>query len=45
MITALMCSILMLAVIGWVLYVNSVDRRSFEKELVEELADDVERHS
>ena len=43
--SALMCSILLLAVIAWVLSVNSLDRRSFEKELVEELADDAERRS
>lgn len=30
---AIICSILVLAVIGWVLRVNANDRRLFEKEL------------
>lgn len=34
---AIICSILALAVIGWVLYVNAKDRRSFEKELAEDI--------
>lgn len=40
MIAMLVCSTLMLSALGWVLYVNSVDRKIFEKELAEDLQDD-----
>ncbi len=40
----LLCLLLTLLVIAWVLYINSNDRRRFEKELVEDLADDLEAH-
>ena len=33
--TAIICSILVVAAIGWVLRVNADDRRRFEKELDE----------
>ncbi|MFC0252201.1 hypothetical protein [Massilia consociata] len=39
MLTMLMCSILLLLVVGWVLYVNANDRKTFEKELREYLED------
>ena len=35
-------SILALLALGWVLYTNSNDRKTFEKELEEDLADDTE---
>ena len=38
--SAVICSILVLAVIGWVLRVNADDRKSFEKELDDAFADD-----
>ncbi|MFC5461474.1 hypothetical protein [Massilia niabensis] len=38
--TILICSILALLLLGWVLYINSNDRKTFEKELEEDLADD-----
>lgn len=37
---AIICSILVLAAIGWVLCVNADDRRLFEKELDDMPADD-----
>lgn len=37
---AIICSILVLAVIGWVLHVNAKDRKRFEKELDEAAEDD-----
>lgn len=39
---AIICSILVLAAIGWVLRVNANDRKNFEKELDDTLADDLE---
>lgn len=33
MMSAIICSILVLAVIGWVLRVNARDRKNFEKDL------------
>ena len=38
--SAILCSILVLAAIGWVLRVNANDRKSFEKELDDAFADD-----
>lgn len=40
MLSVMMCSILVLAAIGWVLRTNANDRKIFEKELEEDLADD-----
>lgn len=40
MMSAIICSILALAAIGWVLHVNANDRKAFEKELEEEFADE-----
>ena len=37
---AMICSILLLAAVGWVLRVNAKDRRNFEKELDDACADD-----
>ncbi|WP_267872583.1 hypothetical protein [Massilia sp. BSC265] len=38
--SAMICSILLLAVIGWVLRVNANDRKTFEKELDDASEDD-----
>ena len=38
--TILICSILALVLVGWVLYTNANDRKTFEKQLEEDLADD-----
>lgn len=35
-----MCSILAVVIVGWVLLTNAKDRKTFEKELEEDLADD-----
>lgn len=40
MMIAIIGSILALAAIGWVLYVNARDRRTFEKELDEAAEED-----
>lgn len=40
MIAMLLCSVILLLVMGWVLRINSIDRKIFERELVEDLADD-----
>jgi hypothetical protein len=37
-----MFSILSFLVLGWVLHTNRNDRKTFEKELADELADDAE---
>ena len=42
MMTAIICSILALAVIGWVIRVNAEDRKLFEKELEAAFADDLD---
>ena len=39
MITMMMCSILTLLALGWVLCINSNDRKIFERELEEDLKD------
>ena len=39
MITMMMCSILTLLALGWVLCINSNDRKMFERELEEDLND------
>ena len=36
----LMCSFLAVVLVGWVLFTNARDRKSFEKELEEDIADD-----
>ena len=40
MITIVMCSILACLLVGWVLHTNANDRKTFEKQLEEDLADD-----
>ncbi len=40
MITATICSILVLAAIGWMIHVNASDRKILEKELDDEFGDD-----
>lgn len=42
---AVMLSILVLFALGWVLYTNSNDCKTFEKELEEDLADKPEGRS
>ena len=42
MMTTLLFSLLALLAVGWVLRVNSADRKRFEKELEQDLADDAE---
>ena len=43
--TILICSILVLLLLGWVLHTNSNDRKTFEKELEEALAGDEDDHA
>jgi len=38
MLTFLLCAMCMLCVLGWMLYINSLDHKRFEKELEEEFA-------
>lgn len=40
MMIILMCSLIALLLLGWVLLTNAKDRKTFEKELEEDLADD-----
>ena len=42
MLGIIVCSIVALFILGWVLHTNSRDRKTFEKELEEELAADGE---
>lgn len=42
MIAVIICSILAVLIAGWVLYTNSNDRKTFEKELQEELTNDTD---
>lgn len=42
MMSAIICSILVLAAIGWVLRVNANDRKVFEKELDDAFEDDAD---
>lgn len=41
--TIFLCSILALLLVGWVLYTNANDRKTFEKQLEEDLADDPDK--
>lgn len=42
MLTFVLCAMLMLGVLGWMLRINSLDRKRFEKELEEEFADELD---
>ena len=37
-----LCALLALVLVGWVLYTNANDRKTFEKQLEEDLADDAD---
>lgn len=40
MMIILMCSLLAVVLVGWVLFINARDRKTFEKELEQELEND-----
>ena len=40
MMIILMCSLLAVVLVGWVLFTNARDRKTFEKELEQELEND-----
>lgn len=44
MVAVIICSILAVVIAAWVLYTNSNDRKTFEKELQEELTNDTDDH-